>query len=75
MFGADTKKVGSVSAADCDGTNLLTGETPIQAADIRAFKIGILAAMVTPVILYSPQTAFGDFAFWRLCVLLVAIWG
>ena len=46
-----------------------------QGAGVFAFKAGILAAMVTPPILYSLHTLFASYAFWRPCVLLVALWG
>jgi hypothetical protein len=69
------RRVGSVSAADCGKANLLSGEGRVRRAGVRAFKIGILAAMVAPLILYSLDTMLGEYAFWRPCVLLVAIWG
>ena len=42
---------------------------------VLVFKVGILAAMVTPLVLYSLHTLFAGYAFWRPFVLLVVLWG
>ncbi len=64
-----------MSAADCSEASLLVGAPAVRSAGVGAFKIGILAAMMTPLVLYSLDTMLGQYAFWRPCVFLVATWG
>ena len=64
-------------ALDCrEDTHFVAGGVENRSgAGILVFKVGILAAMVTPLVLYSLHTLFGGCAFWRPFVLLVVLSG
>lgn len=64
-----------MSATGCSEVRAFAGGRADRGAGVFAFKAGILAAMVTPLILYSLHTVFAGYVFWRPCVLLVALWG
>ena len=64
-----------MSATDCGEASIFASGRENRGAGVFAFKAGILAAMVTPVILYSMHAVFSQYSFWRPCVLLVALWG
>jgi hypothetical protein len=57
-----------------EASTFASGRTD-RGAGVFAFKAGILAAMVTPLILYSFHALFAQYSFWRPCLLLIALWG